>query len=594
MNIDKIILTPKHHLLILLFIAVGLNINTLFNEYVLDDRIVMTENSFVEKGIKGIPEIFSNDYLGGIFTAENQIVAKPLYRPLSIVVFAIEHQFFGENPFISHLINVLFFAFLISLLYRLLQTYIFNKQNDLLAFASCLLFAVHPIHTEVIANVKSRDELMAFILLILALISFIKHTRNRSITHFISGIIYFFLALLTKESAVTFIGLVPLVMYFFFNQTIKKFFLFTIPLILSFVAYMLIRLMAIGLKAPTLFDIQNFPFLLASASQAFATKTFILVKYICKLFYPHPLSWDYGYNQIPYVEIFSVKFLFSLLIIISLMLFAIYTFKRKSLFTFCILYFFISISIASNFIVEMVTPFSERLLFQPSLAFCIALGFSYTKIKSRSMILANSILITILILFSIKSFIRNGEWRNYETLMLTDVISAPNSLKTNMSALELYDLKANAETNPELKNEYYKKAVYYGEQCLKIYSSHPTVYMNLGSAYFGLHDYYKTAQLWQKAYQLIPDDPEVKKSLEFLSTTFYKQGNGFSESGATDSAIKNYLKATELNNNNVEAWYNLGGSYYLKKDTISAYHSWGKVKQLDPKHQIKKEDFRNK
>ncbi len=539
--------SKKHQLILLVFFAIGLNINTLFNEYALDDIVVMTENRFVEKGIKGIPELLTTDYIYGYSTKEN-VLTGVRYRPFSLILFALEHQFFGANPLVSHLINILLFALLIALLYKLLQEYVFREQNEYLAFVTCLLFVVHPIHTEVIANVKSRDELITFILLIVSLITLFKYIEKRTLWLILKSWLCFFLALLTKESAVSFVGIVPLILYFFFNQSIKKSILLSIPFILVFISYMALRFWIVGFNYYPVNDVTNAPYLYATASEAFATKVFILFKYLWLLVFPHPLTTDYGYNQIPYINLNSIQFILSFLLMIGLVVYAIYTFKKKSIFSFCILFFFVTISVGTNFIVDLGTTMAERILFQPSLAFCIVVAFLFLKINKKATVISSVFLLVVLSLFSIKTWSRNSDWKNNETLFFADVVSSPNSARINLYACERYIIKANNESNNDLKNEYLNKAVYYGEQSLKIHSKFAYSYLRLGFAYYHLHDYFKAADLWIKAYKLEPTDPEAKKWTEYLRFFLYKQGNEFYEQGKMDDAVKCYKKSNELNN----------------------------------------------
>ena len=84
---------------------------------------------------------------------------------------------------------------------------------------------------------------------------------------------------------------------------------------------------------------------------------------------------------------------------------------------------------------------------------------------------------------------------------------------------------------------------------------------------------------------------ETKQWLDNLCNIIYKEGNSFSEKNNIDDAIRYYLKAIELNKNNIEAWYNLGGNYFIKNDSVNAIKAWDIVKQLDPNFPIKKEDF---
>jgi len=591
MKLGRLTFSSKHQLIILVLLAIGLNVNTLFHEYVLDDSVVLTDNKYVEKGIKGIPEIVSQSYFKGYAKLENLEFSRGRYRPFALVIFALEYQFFGANPMVSHLINILLFALLIALLYKVLQTYVFREQNKNLAFITCLLFTVHPIHTEVIANVKSRDELITFILLLVSLITFIKHIEKKNLWLLLIGFFCFFLALLTRESAVTFIGVVPLILYFFFNQSIKKSIQFSIPLIAMFVSYLALRFLIVGFNHPVISDIENAPFLYATSSQALATKVFILVKYMWLLIVPHPLSFEYGFNQIPYIEISSIQFIFSLLLLIGLIIYAIYTFKKKSLFSFSILYFIITISLVANFVVDIGTPLSERLLFQPSLAFCIVVAAFYVKANKRFKLFANGILVLILLLFSVKTYLRNAVWENYDTLVLSDVISAPNSIRINQFATNIYLSRSNNERNKELRNEYLKKASYYGERMVKICPNVPDVYINLGYIYYNLFDYNKASELWVKGCKAEPTELIAKNAAEVLSTDLYKLGNDFYEQGKIDDALKCYQNSIELNNKNVEAWYNLGGNYFLKNDTTSGIKAWENVKKLDQNHPLKKEEF---
>ena len=131
--------------------------NTLKNGFVLDDGAIITGNSLVKKGIPAIPEILSTPYHHGQFSK----TSNDLYRPLSLVMFATEYQLFKEHPLPFHLINILLFTCCVILLFFFLDA-LFERKKTAAAFIASLLFALHPIHTEVVANIKSRDELLCF------------------------------------------------------------------------------------------------------------------------------------------------------------------------------------------------------------------------------------------------------------------------------------------------------------------------------------------------------------------------------------------------------------------------------------------------
>ena len=123
-------LSSKHRLIILVLLVIGLNANTLFNEYAVDDAVVLTSNQFVLKGVKGIPQIIVQDYFKGLGGLKGNELSGGRWRPFSLIVFAIEYQFFGANPIVSHLLNILLFALLIALLFIFLNKYIFFDNNS--------------------------------------------------------------------------------------------------------------------------------------------------------------------------------------------------------------------------------------------------------------------------------------------------------------------------------------------------------------------------------------------------------------------------------------------------------------------------------
>jgi len=133
--------------------------NTLNHEYTIDDLIVVKSNELTQKGIDGIPEIFKHSYLYGYDGREDES-----YRPLTLTTFALEKSFFDAKPSASHFIQVLLYGLCVMVLFKFLMN-LFGQERKNLVIIITLLFMLHPIHTEVVANVKSRDELLsAFIL----------------------------------------------------------------------------------------------------------------------------------------------------------------------------------------------------------------------------------------------------------------------------------------------------------------------------------------------------------------------------------------------------------------------------------------------
>ncbi len=153
--------------LFLFILAVALYANTLRHGFVFDDQIVLTQNSFVKRGIAGLPDIFAHHSFAGYARLAEQQNSLPggRYRPLSLAIFAIFHDVFGENSTVFHGFSILLYALTGVLLYRLLRCLLKGATGaNRTAWLAAILFVAHPVHTEVVANVKSCDEQLALLL----------------------------------------------------------------------------------------------------------------------------------------------------------------------------------------------------------------------------------------------------------------------------------------------------------------------------------------------------------------------------------------------------------------------------------------------
>ena len=195
--------------------------NSIGNDYNLDDNLVTRGNELTSQGLGAIKEIFTSNYysdeMGYAFG----------YRPMVHLSFAIEHHFFGEKPGVGHLINVLLFALSVVLFFKLLIKWI-GEKNILFAGIAALLFAVHPIHTEVVASLKNRDELLAFLFVIWAGLSSIKYIEKGKWISIFSIILLFSMAMLSKKSVYPMAIVLPAILILLKNVTIKQAVLITL------------------------------------------------------------------------------------------------------------------------------------------------------------------------------------------------------------------------------------------------------------------------------------------------------------------------------------------------------------------------------
>lgn len=195
---------------ILFSIAFVLYLPTIQHQYAWDDTIAITGNPITKKGIKGIPEIW---------TSKSFIEDRPIYRPIPQTLFALEWSLAKNNPHVGHFFNVLFYSLSVVVLMMLLSRVFLNVSPYLLLFIG-LLFVLHPVHVEVVANIKSRDEILAAGFALLSLF-FATHQIQAPISFKKWGLVLIFItmACLSKISALT---IAPFILgsFIYFNKSL--------------------------------------------------------------------------------------------------------------------------------------------------------------------------------------------------------------------------------------------------------------------------------------------------------------------------------------------------------------------------------------
>ena len=496
---EKVLVVSKKHKIFLgLIIAIFgflLYWNTLSHDYVLDDYSVIKENWVVKKGTEGISTIFETSYRYGYWNKQGSV-----YRPLSLVMFAIEWQLSPDNPFLGHFINVLLYALSGFLLFYTLAR-IFSKYNIILPFVISLLFIAHPIHTEVVANIKSRDEILSFFFVLIAINLIWTYLKDNKILYLIISLVVYFLAFLSKEGVITIIAVIPLLIYFFSDVSVKKNFIVSALFVIPAIAYLLLRHKIIGqIEGTPVSVIDNLLVAAKDSASEYATAFVLLGKYLVKLIYPNPLVADYSYNQIPIVGFSSYYAIISVLIYLGATTFAIIKIKSKSIISFGILFFIITMSLYSNLVIMIGSSFAERFLYFSSLGFVIILAYGIVKLlkkdisykgfeklsdffKSNYAIIGITIFITLL--YSFKTIDRNKDWESNFTLYEADVANSPNSAHMRYYyGLSLMKDKSLNAANEQERLNYLDKSINEFKEAAKIYPQYADAYDQLGLAHF--------------------------------------------------------------------------------------------------------------
>lgn len=559
--------------------------NTINHDYALDDVACIQQNKFTKMGFAGIPSMLKTFYWQGYWDQNSGV-----YRPLSMITFAVEYQFFKDNPHVSHFISVLLYALTIVLLFHVLRL-LFTDGSVIFPFAVTLLFAAHPAHTEVVANIKSRDELLCFIFFLFTLSNILLYIQKNLNKNLILALVCFFLSLFSKEGALVYLGIIPLTLYFFTTADNKKIIRITVQLGAVALAFIALHEYVISHGPPTHTYSYHDNALVAAPNPAsrLATAILILGYYLKLLFIPHPLSYDYSFNQFPATGFGNPVVLLSLFIHMGLLIYALRSFKLKTMYAYIILFYLTGMSMVSNVFMLIGATMADRMLYSPSLAFSIGVAWfilSYTKsdLKEKTFLSftgfykSNSkpllMILVIVLAFSAKVFTRNGDWENNFTLFAKDVKASPGSSRTHYNyGTELMFRKAFTENDSLKKMGILDDVIKELEISARIDSIDPGTYLNLSTAYYQRKNYLKAIETASLATRYNPNDG---KAYSTLGNSYYRIGN-------YDLAIESLRSAIAKGFGEQEAYNTIGVSYFGKKDYLNAIEAFKKSTEINPK-----------
>jgi len=585
-------------------IAFMLYANTFQHSWVLDDYGVFKDNIFVTQGTDGYHDILTKTYRHGAGHYTDN-----LYRPVSQLMFATEWEISPNNPGLSHFVNVLFYALNGLLLFIVLRK-LFKKQSIWIPFAITLLYIAHPIHTEVVANIKSRDEIVSQFFILVSLLLILKTIPLPKVVlklkYYLLLFITFTLAMFTKESAITMLVAIPLILFFFTVAKWKEYlpivFIMGLGAIIYFVTKGSVMENSLHSGAFTVSVVDNY-FFDADLFTGLATAIMLMGKYLLLLFVPHPLACDYSYSQLPLVTFTNIWTILSLLVYMGMLVYVIFNFKKKDPIVFGILFFIITMSPTSNILIRFGSSFGERFLFLPSLGFCIALifiivkllnidSFSFSKVESSKKNLFYGIVGMVLILFSVKTVSRAAEWKDQLTLFSKDVQTCPESAHMRLyyglalrDEAKKYDELNKSETNLvkyQKNNDLYIKgnfkAIEQLKEAIQIYPKYATALEQLGLLYE------RTGKRLNQPQMVDSAEYFYLQSLKYVPTTASVNSNLakiYFERGSVLLARDYYLKAIKYDPIFADGYYNLGSTYGMLSNYDSSFYYFRKSLEFD-------------
>ncbi len=532
-------------------------------DFTIDDNIFYVKHNSVQKGISGIPEIF----MYGSLEKYNGMKGLQPYRPVTLTSFAVQKQIFNNGAAKAHFVNILLYVLLVLVLFNVLLK-LLPEVHPLICATIVLLFAVHPVHTEVVASVKSQDELLSvlFGLLALSYAATLIKADKFSVKYFVLSIGCYGLALLSKEGVFAMLLIFPLAFWLLLSQSIKRSLVYALPYLGAGLLFLFARHLVLDGQVQNYQNtiMENVLYGAKGFAQITATKMEILFHYQRLFFVPWPLSWDYSYNEVPVVNWASFTAWASLMLYGGMLVFAVFKIKKQPVISFGILFFLITLAPTANLFFLNGSTVSERFLFFPSLGLIIALVYAAARLLKIDTLNFTGTAVnkfkwifgTVILLFVCLSFIRSSDWESNFTIYKAGAQNAPNSSRTNLSFGNQYLKLGDSETNRQAKIEYYNDALKYLKKSTDILPSNKDALYGIALCYASLGDKAKAYESYQHALIYYPKHRSVLNNL----------GTAFFEEKKYDSAYMYFKRCYDADSSFPKSSQNLAIYYFTMGD----------------------------
>lgn len=530
----------------------------LFGDFVFDDMDLVVNNERIQS-IKNAPEIITR-FITGIYG-----------RPMREFTYMIDYHISQLEPYSYHVQNLFWYFLTLILFFSLMRGF---SSNKIFPYLATTIFAMHPVHTEVVSYISGRRDLLCMFFLIIIFYYSLEMLKSESFKVKIEIIIYFtyILSLASKETALMF----PLIFFlydYFITGTLRniiksrgRFYL-----IIGIISFSFLIIMSIS---PDIDIISDTNAVLWGKNYFYHLMTVlkIHVQYLKLLFYPKTLILDYS-NYIPYTKnIMELNILFSFILVVGLLITGVFLYSKRNIFGYLILFHFIALFPVSHIFLyhELM---AERYLYLPTISFSIFISIlliKCIKFPNRYIKITGVLIFAVMIiLFTLRTFSRNLDWSNSLNLFESDVKLNPNSARQRINlANELLKMRE-LDRVEGIINEFYQK--YQVDERKYLLAGSP--YATLGTLYFLKFDYQKSLHYFMK---------EFERKKENDKDIYIQIADCYFKMKEYDKAITFYKKKLDVDIKDYTTRKKYANSYIMKGDYNLALEELSFLKKVIP------------
>lgn len=392
---------------------------SLANGFVYDDNPQILQNAFILNS-----HLWKQIFTGSVWSFQGG--KTNFYRPLQFAFYWILYRVGGPNPAVFHLLNLLAYAASAGLVYLLARRFF---QNDIIAFAGALLWALHPAHVEAVAWISALPDVGFAFFTLLAFLCFVRAEQDRAKRrrYHLLAALSFFAATFFKEMALSFPIL--LLAYWFFvgePESWSRRLLRWSPYVAATGTYLVVRGLALGYitQGGHLWDVS--PRIAGAVVALLGQDTKILLwpvhLNVFRMFYLGPSL----YSPWPWI---------TLLVLIG----TLWLRKREPLLAFLIAWWLITLLPVLDIRQLSFPLLADRFLYFPSIGPCLVLAYLLLEWLPRRLPSARLIpaaagaLAAVMFFCAARTLHAIPRWRDNDTLIHYSLTQSPDSPLLHMA-----------------------------------------------------------------------------------------------------------------------------------------------------------------
>jgi len=566
--------------------------NALCNGFVYDDVFQVVENHWL-RDLGYLPEVFRKGVWG--FWSEKQ---SNYYRPLMHVSYMLTYAVFGLRPWAFHLVNILVHAGVSVMVYLTGAKLCESSRlriSPLVPLLAALLFATHPIHTEVVTWIAGIPELFVTLFYLLSFYFYMKAVADDDKLYkgvFFLSLLCFFLATLSKEPALTLPAVLVVFDYCFRKRPFRL-----LPCAIRYAPYVVVAAVYFVIRTNVLGGFASQKRHTDLNAYEYFINVFPLVsEYFGKLVFPSNLNIFHVFH--PIHSVLEPKGVISLVVVGVFLLLLYFSHQKNRLVFFCAVFIVIPLLPVLYIPVLGENTFTERYLYLPSFGFVliVAWGIEWLREKKPRMATVLNVAVVLVLGASMAATLhRNRIWKDDLTLWLDTVKKSPDSVTPHSElgiayatagepekALEQYRIALTL--NPNFADCYtnigmvYRdmgrpdKAMEYFAQALRLKPSSSEAHNNIGLAYAEMGMFDKAIEHYRESLRLKPLAAGVHNNL----------GSAYESLGLVDDAIAEFKESLRIKPDYTDAYINLGVAYAKSGRIDEALEQFSFAAKLDP------------